>query len=69
MVVSPAGLGTEKSYAGETSSNCKLETSPLFREDDPMLTNPQHSHNNKSVVMGPRWAPNTEADRPTDRGS
>jgi hypothetical protein len=31
MVMSPAGLGPENDCAGETSSNCKRQTSSLTR--------------------------------------
>jgi hypothetical protein len=36
-------------------------------EDQQFETNPQLSHSNKNVALGPRWVLDTKTDLPTDR--
>jgi hypothetical protein len=52
-------------------SNCtsKLQTHPLVREGAPHQETRNHKTENKDLVMGSRWEPDTKTDWPTDRRS
>jgi hypothetical protein len=61
MVIIPTGLGLENDCAGETSSNCKLQTRPLAREGAP------HQQTRICLLVLKFWS--RAPDWPTDRRS
>jgi hypothetical protein len=58
-----AGLGTEIDCSG------KDQTRLLVKEGAPHQDNRNCQTENKNVVMGSRWEPDTETDWPTNRRS
>jgi hypothetical protein len=67
-ICSRARLGPEKDSLERPSSNCKLQTRPLVREDV-QLPKDNFQERNGKLVTGPRWRPDTRPDWPTDRRS
>jgi hypothetical protein len=54
-----------------TRNNCtsKLQTHPLVREGATHQETRNRQTENKNLVMGSRWEPDTKTDWPTDRRS
>jgi hypothetical protein len=72
MAVSSAGLRPKSDCSGKAQKQfySKLQTRPLVREGATKITNTQLSEGNfkekEKLVTGPRWAPDTKTDWPTD---
>jgi hypothetical protein len=71
VVVSSAGLGSESDCSGKAQKQLysKLQTHPLVREDAPHQETRNYQTENKNMVTGYRWEPDTKTDWPTDHQS
>jgi hypothetical protein len=66
MVTTPTALGPKNDSAGETSSNCKLQTSSLVRESAAHKT---RNWQFKNLVVNSRLVLDTKIDWPTEHRS
>jgi hypothetical protein len=71
MVVSFAELGPENDSLSRPRSNCtsKLQTHPLVRQGAPHQETGNCQTENKDLVIGSRWEPDTKTHWPTDHRS
>jgi hypothetical protein len=71
MVVRSVGLGPKSDCSGKAQKqlHSKLQTHPLVREGALHQETCNCQTENKNLVMGSRWEPDTKTDWPTDRRS
>jgi hypothetical protein len=69
MVMSLAGLGTEKSCAGEDQQQLYTTGMSSHQRGRPTSANPQLSDSNKNLILGPRLVLDTKRDWPNDSRS
>jgi hypothetical protein len=68
MIMSSVGIGPKSDCSGNTQKQLynKLQTRPLVREGALQQEIRNCQSENKNLVMGSRWEPDTKADKLAD---
>jgi hypothetical protein len=69
LLIVTVQIANKMGFHKKKPKGSKLQTNPLVREGVPHQETRNRQTENKNLVLGPRWEPDTKADWPTNRRS